>query len=700
MRSAFVTAVFAFIAGAGTVFVMLNGHNLETLLTRKASQGISNVPTMSPAAADAHRENAFSAIRTIEDLLALPGDFARAEALYALAGRADSIKLHDLIFQADGILDVAERRGALTILFSRLTEMDPASALAMSRSPPFASEPRFETAVWQSWARLDLEAALGQAVMEDAARRHNAAKALFAAYGYWGNDTTDYISRTLGMQPGTATLALYMYQVADRDPAAAVAYVNTLQDPGKQHEAATLLGSYLGQYDFQRATRVASLFEATYLRDAYESAVASAAAQSDPIATLDELLANPALSGRLAQVQSAMQALAERDIDQALAYLERVSNPEHREQLANSVALQFARSDPDRALAWAKENDRSEHASILSQVLSTIARENPELAVDEAQKLSSSMQKQHAFNMIAMLAVRHDPQQAVALLEHVDQPADRNMIAETIARSWMLSDPDAALEWMLKSDAADQGNLFAHAAQLMARADPDNAMRWLSRVDEKHRPTWRIAIASNLATQRSFADAQSFIAQFENSDDYPQALAAAVAGIARSDIEAALQMAARVPAGRARDSLYTQLISHQAQSDPQAAAEQLASVSDVAQRAMVTSHIATTWQQNDPARAQQWVDNLPRGAERNQAIMYLASNWDEMTPSRRQLLDSIDDDTARSRAFLSHIYHIANSDWRRAEGMLDELDLTSDQRQQAEDTLQMIRDNNVHVYIR
>ena len=115
---------------------------------------------MSAEEAEAIREDRFASIHTIEDTLALPTDFAETEALYVIAGRADAKEVQNLIYQAARIRELEDRQAALGILFLRLTELDPKSAVAIARSPMFQSEQRYQQAVWTAWGRLDLDGAL------------------------------------------------------------------------------------------------------------------------------------------------------------------------------------------------------------------------------------------------------------------------------------------------------------------------------------------------------------------------------------------------------------------------------------------------------------------------------------------------------------------------------------------------------------
>lgn len=690
MRVIVTAAVLGVVAGAAATWIVLERGWLPRPAGPVGMRMIDAVPQMSSAEAESHRAARFERLRTIENVLALPGEFAQTEALYALAGRSDSAGVQDLIFQADGIADPSDRKAALEILFSRLTELDPESALVLSTGH-FGSQQDIEATVWANWGRLDLDEALRRAAHVDSAtQRRRAADALLAAYGYRGNERTERIAATLGLGPADGTRARYLYQLADRDPVQAIRYIHTLPQRAKQHEAAALLGRYLGRHDPARARRFATAFEETYLEEAYRGAVMLESAEAEPRAVLDTLLAGGNRPDALRQAHRAMAVLARQDIDEALAYLDGVHNNQQRDMLGRVVVQALARDDPERALAWAKANDRSTHGALTTHALLAIASEDPALALEQAADLSNPELREQAYSMIAMSLSHSDPQRAVTLLEQIPDEHDRRDVARRVMQRWVQSDPDTALSWMLGNDVGVDDATMARAAQALADSDPDAAIRWLPRIGDRHQPAWRSAIAIGLALQDRSA-AERFIARFEHTEDYPQLLATVASGVAQSDLDAAFRMGSQVASDRARDSLYVRLIRQEAMADPQRAAERLHTITDASQRAMAAGQVAGAWSRTDPAAAERWAGALPDDAGRDHAIMYVASQWDELTPVRRRLIDSIGDAATRRQALTNHVFRVANTDARKAEALLNELDFSAEERRRILDTITSIR---------
>ena len=689
MARAISMAAAGFILGIVATFVAIQ---LPRDAVPTSSTVIENVPAMSLEAAESHRNSSYAEIRSIEETLALPGDFAQTEALYALAGRSDSAGVQDLIFQANRIADPSDRSAALGILFLRLTELDPRSALALSRTVQLPGERQIEANVWRNWGKLDLDQALAAAAaIDSSAERNLAAQALYAAYDFHGNETTSYIEKSLGFRPNASTRALYLAQLADRDPVEAVKVINAMQDAASRQQAAAHLGHRLGRLPGVRAEQYAKTFNDRMARQTYTHSVRSAMAEINPEAVLDEMLAGKRNLEHTMDAYSALQTLASRDIDKALEYLGRIRNPSHRQMLASVVGQALAQADPQRGLAWAQENDPGMRTGLYVGTISAVAAVDPDLAIQTANRLPSGMQRQQAYEMAVMTISQQDPARAVALLDQIEQREMRENVARSLAIVWVQTDPDAAMTWMMNRDRSERPALLSMAADYLTQTDLDSALEWLPRLDEESQSVWLAQIAPQIAMQRSVMEAQRFIRQFEGSDSYPQLLASTIQGIAQVDITTAIGMADSIPTGPERDMLYMGLISQYGHEDPQQATAMVTSIADEAQRSHATAMLVMQWSHYDPEAAHQWAQDLPRGTARDDAIGTLASNWEEMTPSRRLLVNSIGDLEKRKQALVAHIQNIAQNDPQRAERLMNDLDLNEEERRQLLEAIHMIR---------
>ena len=97
-----------------------------------------------------------------------------------------------------------------------------------------------------------------------------------------GNDVTDYIEAELEIAPDRNTRGRFLYGMADRSPAEAIAFINAMEPGTKQEEFVTWLGYYLARQNVPMPEQYAELFENPQYEQAYKSIVASNHGVSQP----------------------------------------------------------------------------------------------------------------------------------------------------------------------------------------------------------------------------------------------------------------------------------------------------------------------------------------------------------------------------------------------------------------------------------
>lgn len=298
---------------AKIIVAMIGGVVLGTLVTLAATQfesssnttpedfvrDINVVPKMAQAVADKHRKEQYIHLTSVEAIIALPTAFARSEALYAIAGRSDAAEVQNLIFEGNRIADEVERIELHKILFFRLTELDPDSALALARVDDFKGIKPIEQVVWHTWARNDLDGALIAAKNQvSLVHQNSAAQSLYAAFGYMGNETTDRIEAVLGIGPSRASRGLFLYQLADRSPAVAIAFINGLERGIEQQEYVSWLAFYVSLSDAKAALAYAKLFAVALDATNYTTIINRLVASDNPRVTIERSLASGGISRR------------------------------------------------------------------------------------------------------------------------------------------------------------------------------------------------------------------------------------------------------------------------------------------------------------------------------------------------------------------------------------------------------------------
>jgi len=646
---------------------------------------IADVPVMAQATADKHRVEQYVGITSIEELLSLPTEFARSSALYSLADRSGSAGVQNLIFEANRIADDVERAALLEILFFRLAELDPQSALVLARTADYSSIRSIERTVWRAWARKDLDDALFAAKTQTLLAHQNmAAQSLYRSFGYMGNETTQYIEDELGIGPDRSTRAGYLYRFADKSTADAIAFINSLERGVEQTEYVTWLAYYVSLRDPQAALANASLFKVASDGENFMAIINSDIARQNPQATIERLLVNGFNQRTYNELYAAIGALAATDINAVKQYYEQAQTADTRQMIGTAIASELAKTNPDDALAWARGNDSGQFPGMTLSVLFRIAEADPQRALTEAFGTPNAQVRSRLVSSVVQHIAQKDPSVAVAFLDQVPDGAQKLEASRHLSSAWMSVDPDAATEWILSQDEETAQQMIQGAAFRMVHRDIDAAMALLPRLDKSDQVNLRRQIVEQLATNRSPAEAQAFAQRFEGQPGYDQLQATVVAGVARSDVLMAKQLADQLAPGNARDGAYAQVISQQAQTDPVQAIAWLNSIGDEKARSSAAGRVVTQWYANDPPAAERWVMGQPPGALRDDAIVGMSSRWREPSAEQTRLIASISDPDKRGQAKIQQIYNVARTDPARARELLEDDDIPSHLRQQAE----------------
>lgn len=653
--------------------------------TDEIVRDIADVPRLAREVAEKHRDERYARLTTVEEIIALPTEFARSEALHVLAGRSDSAGVQNLIFEANRIADEVERVKLLNILFFRLAETDPQSALALARTDYFNGIKSIEETVWRAWARKDLDDALFAAKAQTSVSHRNlSAQSLYAAFGYMGNEATDLIEEELGIGPDRASRGRYLYLLADRSPAEAIAFINGLKRGVEQQEYVSWLAFYLSLRDPNGALEYADLFSVASDGEQYRSIIDANIARENPHATMERLLAdgNIGRSGR--EYQNAIRALASTDLDVARQYFEHARSNVVRQTLGPTIAAEMAKNDPLEALMWARANDKDRFPYLEMSVLRQIAQLDPQLALTAAQNTPRLQMRSNMVANVVQFIAQYNPADAIAYLDQIQDRQQKLEMGQQLASSWIGHDPEAAIDWIVSQDKETAGQIARMATLRLLDSDIDAAIRMLPMLREQDQGSMRQHIAQRLALNHSLIEAQSFIRQFIGQPGYDQLQASVVTGVADTDPLMAKQLADQVASGNGRDRAYVQVIARHARTNPTEAADWLRNIGDDRLRSVAAGQLAAQWYASDPTRATRWLNSLPAGPSRDDAVMQMSFQWRDSTPEQERLIASIEDRGKRGQAKIREIYNVLRTNPAKARQLLEDEDIPSDQRQQIE----------------
>lgn len=672
----------------GAVLVLL----LQKISTEPGSASgqsivVENTPTLSASAVEAVRANSFIDVRGIEDVLAMPTEFARREALHVLAGRSNADGLQKLIFDADRISDRTVRESMLNILFRRLAEADPQTALALSRVDPYEKDAGFEGVVWRTWARNDLDEAIFAAKSQTRASYQDAAaQRLYAAYGYMGNETTDRIEQELGIEPDRQTRLRFLRTLLEESPRQVIEFISEEPSELRRREYINWLAYALDTDDRNVALSYAESFPAAEDRTLYLDLVEDRFARLNPLSTLQKALAEND-TGPSSDFASALQELASTDLTAAMNFYGQIEAPQAKLMAAYVIASELANSDPAAALDWARSLEGVQKQRVEGAILVKIAESDPAFALEQAATLKGR-QRKTSMSSIFMTVAQSDPALAMELLNSLPDDSNKTGIKEQVGRTWLMTNPDAAIAWLETLDRSEASQIVANTTGFLAQVQPEAAYQLLALLDGQQRVDSARDLVSKLASAGEIIRARALIDELRGQQGLENIEASYIEGLARHDTEAATQLAMQLQDEKQRDQTLSKIAVAAVKQDPDRAIGLLPSITDPEKRAQTVRTIAAQWHRHDPDAALRWLSSLPAGSGRDGAVGRVAASFGEIDRRELDLINDIEDPTSRTTTARTAVIGLSRLDQAAAIRLLEQLDIPEQEKAKLRDSIQ------------
>lgn len=661
------------LCGAVLVFVVQK-EPVQPEARMGQSVAVQAHPTVSHADVEKAPDSGFVDVKSIQDVLAQPTEFARLEALHVLAGRSNATRLQELISDGDLIEDRTVRDSTLIVLFKRLAEVDPQTALALARIEPYSKDDGFENAIWRIWARNDLEEAIF-AVNTQTRRsfQEAAAQSLFAAYGYMGNETTDRLQEALGIEPDRQTRLRFLRTLLEDSPDRLIEYISNEPSQLRRNEYINWLAYALDTDDRSRAFSYAERFTSTADRALFKGVVEDRFARLNPVETLQQALANNN-AGPGSDFFSALQELAATDIAAAMDFYQQIDAPQTKMMAAYHIAKELAGTNPEAALDWARSLDGAQRQQIEGAVLARIAEADPQFAISAAAALPPA-QRTSAISNILMTVTNSDPSLALELLASLPEGMNKARMEGQIGQAWLMSDPTAATAWLKTLDKSAASRIAAGSVRLLTRSQPEMAYQLLALMDEPQRVRSVSELIGQFASSGDISRARALVDEFKGQKGFEGIETRLITGLARHDTETAKQLAFQLQDTKERSRVLSSIAASIAPHDPKQAVDLLQSITDPVSEKQAIQAIARQWHRSDPDAALSWVSSLPPGDGRDAAVVQLSMKFRDVGQRELELVNSITDPEARKSAEKMAIFRLARTDQSRALRMLEDLDI-------------------------
>lgn len=491
-------------------------------------------PAAPAAAAPVQLESAPPAARAplrgapgLAAIAAMPDDFERNAALYALARDADRAAIEGLLAETHALAPSPQRNDIARVLYIRFASIDPVAAADHVLGRFY--QPSWIATVFRVWAHADFDAAVERAAsLEPRQRRPVAASLLEMDLAPWqrqhvaerlgargllaellareemafGTPEQTW-ARALASPPGderAQLLEMAALAWAASDPEAALRAALEAEDDDSRYLASQLLRRW-ARRDRDGALAWLSRLERTPRTDFLPSTVVGSIAAEDIDAALRALEDVPPWARQNAQYGLLSQWM-DADLPAALEWFGSLPLADQKHH-GWSVARRYTERDPRGAFEWGLASDPRIRRDRLMQVIGSIADsaqaerlfrgiEDPELRAE----LAFSLHYNHA---------PQDPQAALRWAETFDE-AIRDRLRSGILRQWAEADPDgAALEVNRQRTPSLRDETAADLISgLLAGFHVDAAERMFESIDT---PRVRCSAAQTLSFYFTYTDA-------------------------------------------------------------------------------------------------------------------------------------------------------------------------------------------------
>ncbi|HZF25107.1 MAG TPA: hypothetical protein VEZ88_02510, partial [Steroidobacteraceae bacterium] len=535
--------------------------SLKTPFSTKPDEPVANQQAIE--AIEQARAEHFEELKTLQEVFALPSAFARREALYALAGRAQPRELDALIAEAEALTSRADRGAALDVLYLSYVERDPQHALqSVLRLPDSEIRRQRLLQIGTAWGRVTPQAALQQVTLE-----------------------SDPATRAL-----LQTAVVYSWAAQD----AAQAFDSVVKMPiGWQREQ--LLRWTTRELVRQNPQRAAELFATLKPSDT------------------DSLYPVLAYEWSRRDVRSAAQWLASQ-------------STRRRAMIGYYVAPVYAAQYPAEALEWAQRVDHTRSRDIWAQTLAGIAEQDPDTALQLAMGAKNQIHRINAVAAIVSSLAMRDPELAMRYLDKLPGGETRSQLTMQIAGQMARTDPKAAISWLAGlPDQNARSNGFQAIGSEVAQRDADAAARLMEDIPPEFQGRW-IAQVANGYIQYDVDAGVAWMKKNENAPGYAQASMEFVGNLAMQDAAAAFQFAVRGAQGAQRDQAIFQIVQMAGSQMPEQAARWAEEITDQNLQRQAMAQVAGSWATYDLPSARRWVASLDSAPLRDSCLTQMVAS--------------------------------------------------------------------------
>lgn len=401
-------------------------------------------------------------------------------------------------------------------------------------------------------------------------------------------------------------------ELAARNPAAALAYLETMDRGGNEYALALFaLLKDIGKRDPRRALALAKKLAATSEQLVVYSVLFdqfAAERAADAVPLLDLV---PAGGARNYAIRALTTRWADQDLESALVWAQRLGNAEDRVLAVEAVLFKLAENEPWRAFAVAAQNlDGDALERIVALVFKQLKTIDPVHAADFVRWLPAGETQTHVMLDLARAMAERNPAQALEWSGALPTAEQRQLALNNVLDVWLAKSAGAATDYVSKMPRGDaQTAAAAHLAEQLAATDPAAAADFARGLKSASaRQAASVALASGWARKNPAAAVRWAVALGEEDSARADAMDAALSYWVLSDSAAAVRYVRRLSPGKIQDDGLDALSELLGAQQPALAVELAAAIGNAKLRSAALTLAYEQWVGRDAATAGRWLE--------------------------------------------------------------------------------------------
>jgi hypothetical protein len=520
-------------------------------------------------------------------------DFSRQMSLHQYAASLDAAAMPGAINEAMQ-LPLQYRNGALTVLFSRWTELDPAAAAEYAKLLPKGTDPQLLlSAAVTAWAQKDFAGAF--------------AWVRSLEKGEAKNDSLRYLANTL----------------AKSDPAGAIKLIKENVPPRERDVFYENVFMTWAEHDFTGAMAEAQGIADLGIRSRALRAALYKRVETEPREVLDFLRSSKLGDLRSSVGNYAIQRWLEKDLAAARDYVLSLPPSEMRETQITRIAQEMANRDPREALTWIDQVPESDRERAAESLFWIWGSKDSKAASEAARGLPDGPLKEKAVARVIDTLIVNDRTAAINLLQDLPAGLTRDTALNQIASGWALEDPHKAIEWYMENTGDNQRGELAKIVAEWSQKDPDGAFDWAFGLPE--------------GPQKGSLVAQTIFQ------------------LMRNDPASATALVEKLPVESQRSAIQN-LAEKWGYRDTRAATEWVLTLRDETAKSNAIGALAGQWGSWDPVAAARWIEKLPAGASRDAAVASFSFSTSKTDPEGAVTWATTIQNPDKNRSTIRNVY--------------------------------------------